>query len=458
MIPANQILLKSSSFVPVETMWRMVDCLYGGTETMREAGREYLPQASRELDADYANRLTHSVLANFYKQAVISSNDLVYNNGIQVSSSTPTVDQFFTDVNAKGDNLETFMREAGKSAIQYGISYLFTDYTRGYDETPTEYDRPYWCIVEAPDMIAIESRLVNGVETICHVRFRETIVKKYTTPSGLTNSATTSFGVEEVSQVKCYYLNTEDPDYHYVTYEIYQPNVNGDQWAVVREGIVEGVIRIPMVPYYGNKTGFYIGRPLYSDLAELNVRHWQSYSDQTNLLHYARFPILFANGIDDVGPDGKPVEIQIGANTVLRTSNPNADMKFVEHTGAAVDSGQVDLDKLQEYMTIFGPTLAVNAGGNGSTATEWVLRASALNTTLKSLAENAMNALNHLMSFTVPYLSEAVMPVFLIEPRVLDIPSNTSTQPASAPNRTVDNIANNGSDLLATTATASEYL
>jgi hypothetical protein len=137
-------------------------------------------------------------------------------------------------------------------------------------------------------------------------------------------------------------------------------------------------------------------------------------------------------------------------------------MKFVEHTGAAVDSGQVDLDKLQEYMTIFGPTLAVNAGGNGSTATEWVLRASALNTTLKSLAENAMNALNHLMSFTVPYLSEAVMPVFLIEPRVLDIPSNTSTQPASAPasapTRTVDNIANNGSDLLATTATASEYL
>lgn len=464
MIPSNQILTRSASFVPLDKMWRMVDSLYGGTETMRDAGQEYLPKAPKETNNDYAARLQSSVLSNFYKQAVTTTNDLVFNNGISVENTTPAVDQFFDDVNAKGDNLETFMRDTTKSAIHYGVSYIVCDYSRPANQEPSIYDRPYWSLVEAPNMIAIESQMIRGVETITHIRFQETTTRSYNNAGSMSGQAATlNFGSTLVSQVRAYWLDVSNPDQPIVMFQIYQ-RPDGEQWVMVNEGTQEGVSRIPFVPVYGNKTGYYIGRSLYADVAELNVRHWQSYSDQSNLLHYARFPILMATGIEDRDSNGKPVEIEIGANTVLKTSNPDADLKFVEHTGKAVDAGWNDIDRLEDLMTIFGPSLAVNAGGNGSTATEWVLRASSLNSTLKALSESTENSLNHIMAFTIPYLNEAQMPDFEIDPRVLNIPEpkndaakadTTGTQADPAMN-TVNTVTNQGSQTLANAAAASD--
>ena len=467
MIPSNQIINRSAIFVPLETVWAMVDALYSGTQTMREAGELYLPRAPKETANDYANRLKSSVLANFYKQAVTSTSDLVFNNGITTSNTTPTVDNFFDDVNAKGDNLETFTREVEKSAIHYGVSYVITDFTRNSDNPITDYDRPYWSMVEAPSMIALESQMYRGVETITHIRFEETTTRAYNSAAGAAdNTQSLSYGSSLVSQIRAYWLDIyTDPNNPVVKFEIYQ-RPNNQEWRLVAEGVQEGITRIPIVPFYGNKTGFYIGRPLYDDLAELNVRHWQSYSDQSNLLHYARFPILMGIGLEERDSEGKIVEIEIGANTVVRSSNPDADLKFVEHTGKSVESGWQDIDRLEDLMTIFGPSLAVNAGGNGATATEWVLRASSLNSTLLSLSESVENGLNHLMSFTVPYLNEAVFPEFEIDPKVLNIPdaapqnstetvTNNTTSIPNPARRTVNRVIEDGTQTLANAAAAS---
>jgi hypothetical protein len=39
------------------------------------------------------------------------------------------------------------------------------------------------------------------------------------------------------------------------------------------------------------------GEPPLLDLAYLNVKHWQSQSDQDNILHIARVPILALIGV-----------------------------------------------------------------------------------------------------------------------------------------------------------------
>lgn len=447
MIPSNQLTLRNSCFTDLSDTWDMIDSLYGGTQTMRDAGQTYLPKATNETDADYTARLRSSVLFNFYKQAVDSTTDLVFNSGVEVSNSTATLDDFFSNVNAKGDDLESFMREAGKSAIHYGISYLVADFTATDPAQVQDFDRPYWILVEAPNMIAVESRRVNGVETIVHIRFQETTTNVYSVPDSPLAAA--NYTSTLVQQVRSYYLVEVDGALQ-VQYEIYQQVKN--EWKLTASGIQAGVDRIPFVPLYGQKNGYFIGKPVYQDIAELNVRHWQSYSDQSNLLHYARFPILFATGIDDRDSQGKPVQIEIGANTVLRTNNPNADLKFVEHTGKAVDSGWQDIDRLEETMSVFGPAVAINNTGGSTTATEWVIRASSLNSTLYTLAEQIEAAFTQLMAFTIPYLNEPSFPTIELEPKVLNIPESTSN-PAST---TVNNVSTSGTQTLASAASASE--
>lgn len=446
MIPANQLTLRNSCFTDLSDTWDMIDSLYGGTQTMRDAGQTYLPKATNETDTDYTARLKSSVLFNFYKQAVDSTTDLVFNNGIDIANSTTTLDEFFSNVDAKGDDLESFMREAAKSAVHYGISYLVADFTATDPNQVQDFDRPYWILVEAPNMIAVESRRVNGVETIVHIRFQETTTNVYSVPDSPLAAA--NYTSTLVQQVRSYYLVEVDGKLQ-VQYEIYQQVKN--EWVRTAAGIQAGVDRIPFVPLYGNKNGYFIGRPVYQDVAELNVRHWQSYSDQSNLLHYARFPILFASGIDSRDANGKPVQIEIGANTVLRTDNPNAELKFVEHTGKAVDAGWDDIDRLEETMSVFGPSVSISNTGGSTTATEWVIRASALNSTLYSLADQIEAAFTQLLAFTVPYLNEPSFPTLTLNPRVLNIPETTSNPAGS----TVNSVSTSGTQALANAAAAS---
>jgi hypothetical protein len=91
----------------------------------------------------------------------------------------------------------------------------------------------------------------------------------------------------------------------------------------------------PDVFFYGYRQEFGIGAPPLLDLAFLNVEHWQSASDQQTILHVARVPILFAKGFSST--DG----LVVGASTAVRSSNADADLRYVEHTGAAIEAGRI---------------------------------------------------------------------------------------------------------------------
>ena len=76
----------------------------------------------------------------------------------------------------------------------------------------------------------------------------------------------------------------------------------------------------------------------------LNVQHWQSMSDQRNVLHVARVPFLAADE-DLRGDTAAPVAI--GASGILTGFK---GLGFVEHTGAAIAAGKTDLDDLEAKM------------------------------------------------------------------------------------------------------------
>ena len=116
-----------------------------------------------------------------------------------------------------------------------------------------------------------------------------------------------------------------------------------------------------MTPVYLNRTGFMTGEPPLSELADLNVAHWQSQSDQRNILHVARVPILYGAGFEEADT------IEIGASSMVRTTNPNAKLEYVEHTGAAIDAGDKDLQNLEFQMQQMGLQLLVPQPGQTAT-------------------------------------------------------------------------------------------
>jgi len=138
-----------------------------------------------------------------------------------------------------------------------------------------------------------------------------------------------------------------------------------DEYALIESGATT-LAEIPYVPFYGRKTGFMLGESPLLDLAHLNVKHWQSQSDQDTILHVARVPILAAITSDE------GFELTVGASSAVRIPE-GGDLKFVEHGGAAIAAGRQSLQDLEGQMIQTGAELAaMKVDGIESAAVEFV--------------------------------------------------------------------------------------
>lgn len=97
------------------------------------------------------------------------------------------------------------------------------------------------------------------------------------------------------------------------------------------------------------------------DLAFKNIEHFQSSSDQRNILTKSRFPMLAASGIDGSSlEDRDPVtkqgtgKIILGPHSVLVSEDPHSKWYYVEPRGSAIEQGRKDLESLEAQMLAMG--------------------------------------------------------------------------------------------------------
>ena len=171
-----------------------------------------------------------------------------------------------------------------------------------------------------------------------------------------------------------------------------------EDWALFDEGVTTLSV-IPFVFLYGERTGFGIGKPPLLELAHQNVEHWQSGSDQQTILHVARVPILTIIGADDA-------TITVGASTAVKLP-ANADMKFVEHSGAAIAAGRQSLVDLDERMRATGAELLVQKPG-AVTATQVSSENEANKCALQRIAEAFEDAIDEALVLLASWVSEPV--------------------------------------------------
>ena len=76
------------------------------------------------------------------------------------------------------------------------------------------------------------------------------------------------------------------------------------------------------------------------DMAELIVRLWRSQGEQDNSLSVARCPMLFGRGL-------QLEQLIVSARSVISSDDPNADVRWIESTGSALQAGENDITTLK---------------------------------------------------------------------------------------------------------------
>jgi hypothetical protein len=324
---------------------------------MRAGGTEFLAQEDKEKDKAYQARLHRTFLYNAFGNTVDTVTSKPFTERVTLTPEAVTLPEKLQTIDQNADlggrDLTEYASDVFRSGVAYGIHFGLVDMPTGtglslQDEREGGI-RPYFSDIAPQDLIGFKSqRTQNGEEELTQVRIREGKIE-----------ATGNYTEEVVEYIRVINApstvsNDEGESLTTTgTWELWRKPPDQDEFVLHDQG-THSYPGIPLTAYYSERVGFMEGAPPLLDLAELNLAHWQSTSDQQrNITHFVRLAILMFTGMteDDVNNG-----IIAGVNRSVITTAENADGKYVEHSGRGIAAGQADLDHLEEKMVVLGMT------------------------------------------------------------------------------------------------------
>lgn len=327
--------------------WRLPLALMGGTRTMREHSKEFLPRWKLETLEGYNARVKSSTLYNAFKRTVRVLSSKPFHQPVAVVAVPKELEVLEQDVDRQGQTLTQFCRVQLTDQLTFGLCHWLVDmpqFVKGLNRAQAaELNiHPYFCRIR-PDSL-IYWRFVEGV-TGEQILDEIHILREETDGDNDEWIVVTVWTRESIQVWKRKKEATKKEEDVFALHSD-NPNMLGE---------------IPLITVYADVTKkgtMQAGSPL-EDLAWLNLKHFQSQSDQDMALHYARIPFLHFAGFD-----ADDVNKTIAADNAFVSKNAEASIKWVEPMGTALAQGSKDLEQTEARMDVMGADLMVQKPGN----------------------------------------------------------------------------------------------
>lgn len=358
---------------------QLMRAMRAGTKGMRESGRTFLPQEPNECDKSYDARLKRSVLANFVKDTIKKLTAKPFAKELSIDCENTHGKAFLetakTNFDANGTTLHNFAKRVFVEAAWNGLCHIFVD-KKG--------DTIYAKVCHADSIYNAE--YLNGELVIL------TFIEK--------KSVMSADGLS---------VKTE-------TYERTFRKFNGvvefalidKSGALVEQWTKFGLDYIPLFTYYADSdevSGEMVCRSPFHDVADLNCLHWQKESDLSTIEHICNVPVLFGRGFSD------ETKITIGANSMINGPY-ESDLKYVEHTGTAIQATRASIQALELQMQALGIEF-LSTRNPKETATGVAVSADGNNCTLSAMALDLANVISRVVRcmFDFKLISDAEIKV-----------------------------------------------
>lgn len=379
----NNVGVTGNAYDEMAVWWPLPDALISGSQAMRDAGKKYLPKEPKESVPAYDNRKSRSHLYSAYADTMDQIVGKPFSRPTTIKDEdklSEELQRMIADTDREGTDFHGMLREALRVGANRGLVHFFVDYPAVEEGATLATERaldirPSVKVIDPIDLLGWQyGEDAAGNKFLVQVRFREML-----------DVAKGKYGDEKIERITVFTPTT---------FEIWEKSA-GTRKAFKQ--IVEGTHtfgRIPLETVYINKKGFMRATPPLYNLAELNLAHWQSDSDQANILRFYRIGILFGKGFSKAE---QKTGITIGADTAVLTESEVADLKIVEGTGAAIGAGRTHGLDLQEQMIVQGAQPFIARTGR-ATATEHAINEAGSNSDILSwirvLEVGGLNVLN----------------------------------------------------------------
>jgi hypothetical protein len=329
-----------SAYSDMASQWTLIDDLLGGTEAMQANAGTYLPKFEKETPKHYRARVANSTLFNAYGDTANNICSKPFSKPVTIQGKLPEpLNNIEDDTDGQGKPLIQLARDIFRDFVNRGLSHILVDYPLTVNEegkTPNlkqERDKgykPLFVHVRPEQLIGWRvEKSASGLPELTQIRIKENQVE----PDG-------EWGEQNVS-----YIRVIRP----TEWILYRKTEDEEEYTKSQEG-KNSLGKVPLITGYANQTGFLTAEPPLKELAEVNLAHYRSDSDQRNILHYARVATLVVLGFTEEEAN----KIALGPNQIISSTNENAKVEYAEHSGKAIEAGAKDIERLEERMMVLG--------------------------------------------------------------------------------------------------------
>lgn len=303
----DPMLSRSDDIAAMVDYWDQTDSIIDGIKAMRLGREMFLPMFNDEEIEGYESRLQMTKMTNVYRDIVESLAAKPFEREVDLEGDEDEqLEAFEHDVDGAGNNLSVFANTVFFNGINSAIDWIHVDFPQRDPNIRTLADyraaglRPYWSRVLARNVLAAESKMIGGVETLIYIKMFEPGKPAHVREFKRADNGVISWVLYVDSGVK-----SEETRSAYV----------------VQDAGTLSVSRIPMIPFV---TGRRDGRtwkifPALQDAADLQVELYQQESGLKFAKTLTAYPMLAGNGIKPAMElDGKTIKkLRVGPNRVL---------------------------------------------------------------------------------------------------------------------------------------------
>jgi len=369
----NKVSDPNQQWLNQEPHWILPETIVQGTYEIRSKHRTYLPQEERESDLSYDARLARSVLSPYFIRIERMLAGMLTRKPVQLNDTADVIREDLFDIDLSGNDISIFTYELTRKLLRYGHIGCLVD----SPSLETGESRPYWTTYTPRDIIGWRTEKKDGKDELTQLRLAEQVLVE----DGL-------YGVKEVQQIRVLTPGG---------FEIHRKNKEKSDWVLHEEGTTS-LDYIPFSVAYANKVGYMESRPPMSDIAELNLKHYQIQSDYDNILHISAVPMLSIFGMP-------PSDSEISAGPGEAFAMPaEARIEYIEPGGSSFSAQQERLKEIASQINELGLAAILGQKLGSETAQSKAIDRSQSDATMLYIAQQVQDLIDNSLRFHADYL------------------------------------------------------
>jgi hypothetical protein len=413
-------------------VWEKIRAILSGLDAVREHRTDYLPRFEGETNDEYNRRLNTTSWRPEFEDGLRNLSAKPFQKDISLADGAPEqIKTFAEDVDGGGTNLTRFSKEYFDTGVGFGLGAILVDYPTMQagitlaDEKQSG-ARPYWCLIQPENIIALYFKNVGGRSVISHFRFREC----YTEQDGFEEVEIDRVRVFEIAPDGAKDRNGQDVSGK-VRWQVWESTpvntsqqASGDKKKQAYSLIDEGLISLPEIPvslfFTGKRSGNFIVHPPLLSLADAQIELYQKLSNKNEIQAFAGSPMLKLLGVsndslptEDDGSGKKVPTVTVSPKRVITLppgvdgAQPDAD--YIQPAAANMTELREDINDLIEYMRRLAMQPITDKSGN-PTATGQAIDQAKAHSTLQSWALGLKDALELALKYTAQWMNLNVEP------------------------------------------------